>query len=519
MGLFEHYPYSNFHELNLDWIISEIKKLRDDVDALQKKIDGLKEEILNEVDQKIADAKTEILNQLEIEINNLREELTQLIDTKIQDAVNSINQQIEQINTVIEQLRQDFEKCCDEVKKDISDLQESISTINEAITEIQNTLVGINNRVSAVETKVASIENRLDNDEASIDSILTSISSINTAIGDINSHISNINNTITNIQTDITNITTELNSVKQTVNGHTTEIGSLDDRVTALEDAGGGGGGGEPTYNLTYQTNNTKSLADWKKENHVVAFNLEVNTVGYNFDENDMAGCKRIFGSTGTASISFGNAYRIPCGMTISDIKIIHMPYLYSCDCRNVVFDLDTSGFIVSGNLLECSTAPNNVNLSIMNANVYTSKDMYMHQVFNSTLSFSAGSAGIGYIYNSDIQINTGSLTITYAAYFSSIRSTANSFPFYMPPTVINCNINFSEIRCTKVASVVVANTTIKTSVFVWVPSVTSANVNFDLCNFYAATMSGNNSGTTISNSTIYRAINGFANTVNCITP
>lgn len=34
MGLFDQFPYTNFHELNLDWIIQEMKKLREDFDSL-----------------------------------------------------------------------------------------------------------------------------------------------------------------------------------------------------------------------------------------------------------------------------------------------------------------------------------------------------------------------------------------------------------------------------------------------------------------------------------------------------
>lgn len=516
MGLFEHFPYSNFHELNLDWIISEIKKLRDDVDALQKKIDGLKEEILNEVDQKIADAKTEILNQLEIEINNLREELTQLIDTKIQDAVNSINQQIEQINSTIEQLRQDFEKCCDEVKKDIGDLQASISTINQTITEIQNTLVGINNRVSTVETKVASIENRLDDDEASIDSILTSISSINTAIGDITSHISNINNTITNIQADITNITTELNSVKQTVDGHTTEIGSLDDRVTALEDAGGGGG--EPTYNLTYQTSNTKSLADWKKENHVVAFNLEVNTVGYNFDANDMAGCKRIFGSTGTASISFGNAYRIPCGMTINNVIITHMPYAYACDFRSVTFNLDSQGYAAGCVFLNCSWEVNNTNLSTYNCHLSGEHSITLRQVESCVFDLS-GTAGLTCLgmHNSSVDFDNGIVSVDFSCDGSSITGLKSNSTFIMPRNCYGNDIAVYNVSCAK-SNASVQNTRITATNFTWTESTSNAAY-FANCNINVTAINGSATGTYINNSTIYSGINGFANVTNCVTP
>lgn len=35
MGLFEHWPYTNFHDLNLDWIISKVRKIDDNVSAAQ----------------------------------------------------------------------------------------------------------------------------------------------------------------------------------------------------------------------------------------------------------------------------------------------------------------------------------------------------------------------------------------------------------------------------------------------------------------------------------------------------
>ena len=31
MGVFEQFPYTNFHDLNLDWIVQELEKLATDV--------------------------------------------------------------------------------------------------------------------------------------------------------------------------------------------------------------------------------------------------------------------------------------------------------------------------------------------------------------------------------------------------------------------------------------------------------------------------------------------------------
>ncbi len=38
-GFIHKFPYSNFHELNLDWIISEVKKLREEFAGVKKEID------------------------------------------------------------------------------------------------------------------------------------------------------------------------------------------------------------------------------------------------------------------------------------------------------------------------------------------------------------------------------------------------------------------------------------------------------------------------------------------------
>lgn len=38
MGLFENFPYTNFHELNLDWIVNTMKALDEKVDSIEDRI-------------------------------------------------------------------------------------------------------------------------------------------------------------------------------------------------------------------------------------------------------------------------------------------------------------------------------------------------------------------------------------------------------------------------------------------------------------------------------------------------
>lgn len=42
-GTFEQFPYTNYHDLNLDWIIEALKELNDRVTDLEARVTALEE--------------------------------------------------------------------------------------------------------------------------------------------------------------------------------------------------------------------------------------------------------------------------------------------------------------------------------------------------------------------------------------------------------------------------------------------------------------------------------------------
>lgn len=40
MAIFEQLPYTNFHELNLDWIIEKLQELEERVAALEEEVEN-----------------------------------------------------------------------------------------------------------------------------------------------------------------------------------------------------------------------------------------------------------------------------------------------------------------------------------------------------------------------------------------------------------------------------------------------------------------------------------------------
>lgn len=75
MGLFEYMPYTNFHELNLEWLVKEvhknrarISKLEDRVTIIENTIDGFKLEIQAQMDEfrkDFTELSKDIQNQLD----------------------------------------------------------------------------------------------------------------------------------------------------------------------------------------------------------------------------------------------------------------------------------------------------------------------------------------------------------------------------------------------------------------------------------------------------------------------
>lgn len=61
MGLFDQFPYTNFHELNLDWIIETVKNQKNHVDTIDKHVTEVDKHV-TEVDKHVTEVNNNLLN-------------------------------------------------------------------------------------------------------------------------------------------------------------------------------------------------------------------------------------------------------------------------------------------------------------------------------------------------------------------------------------------------------------------------------------------------------------------------
>ena len=109
MGLYEHFPYTNFHELNLDWIVKEIAVVRNEYQEVKKlaiDLEDLKNKytevyaLFGELENDFTEFKTDVSN----EFNDLQTEFEQ----KFADQSHRIDVQFTQLETHVNSILTGF---------------------------------------------------------------------------------------------------------------------------------------------------------------------------------------------------------------------------------------------------------------------------------------------------------------------------------------------------------------------------------------------------------------------------
>lgn len=156
MGLYEHYPYANFHELNLNWIIITIKELKTRVSNIENWHDDWQER-LEELDEEYSrilalyDTLEHDFDQFKIDVNDefqtLENDLIREIRSAEQDLINDLNAFKAEVNFTLAGYQNEITAMDTKLNQAIEHLADSLTIINP--------FTGLNESLEDVITQLA----------------------------------------------------------------------------------------------------------------------------------------------------------------------------------------------------------------------------------------------------------------------------------------------------------------------------------------------------------------------------
>lgn len=131
MGAFEHFPYTNFQDLNLDWILKQLKSLEDDV----KEVVELSKTWTEQVDY--LNARMSAIEEENSKLSTLYNSFVQEVESRFNELE---RQQIENFEVLKNQIENEFYRLQLEVNEALSLFNERINYLDNKLDETLNNL-------------------------------------------------------------------------------------------------------------------------------------------------------------------------------------------------------------------------------------------------------------------------------------------------------------------------------------------------------------------------------------------
>lgn len=164
-GITNKYPYTDFHEMNLDWLLTNYQSIIDKTNQIiewannhqieyeeaMRRLQAVESEIYT-FEQQITDAFNRLQRDLEQEFEEQKEALQRALDETQAEVDAAIRQMQQEVTQQLADFVEEFQRLKSEVQAEINNL---LAIVNRAIEELQNTLAANNEFVFEY------VENRL----------------------------------------------------------------------------------------------------------------------------------------------------------------------------------------------------------------------------------------------------------------------------------------------------------------------------------------------------------------------
>ena len=145
MAFYEKFPYTNFHELNLDWILTKVREIQTDIDE----INAWKETFSASINDQIANLITQVnteFNQLKADIEKEFADYRAETDAKFEAQRTETNKQFASLTDAVNARLTAFDGRIADIESKMHDIENNLPTL----VHVTNPFTGMNDSIQNV---------------------------------------------------------------------------------------------------------------------------------------------------------------------------------------------------------------------------------------------------------------------------------------------------------------------------------------------------------------------------------
>lgn len=147
MGLFNQYPYTDFHQLNIQWVLEICKRMEQTMNALEDTInsiiDSRVEDIRKDLTALIDEFRTQVNKQLADNVQQMNE-LRTYVDTNIANMQKQLDAQVEEIERLFAEQDKEVDQKLADIRAELEEqkqyVEQKLKDTTDALNEQMNTL-------------------------------------------------------------------------------------------------------------------------------------------------------------------------------------------------------------------------------------------------------------------------------------------------------------------------------------------------------------------------------------------
>ena len=145
MAFYDKFPYTNFHELNLDWILTEVREIQTDIDEINAWKETFSAQINSQISDLINQVNTEF-NQLKIDIQKEFTEYRTETDAKFEAQRAETDKQFASLTDAVNGRLTAFDGRIADIESKLHDIETNLPTL----VHVTNPFTGMSDSIQNV---------------------------------------------------------------------------------------------------------------------------------------------------------------------------------------------------------------------------------------------------------------------------------------------------------------------------------------------------------------------------------